>query len=1553
VLGSNQDIVGIRKRGATTKSTEIQAAGWPSDFQTYVLPTTGTVLHETGANFEFEFKDISGDGHDDLIAIKQWSTGSNTTEVHVLNSASGNNPPMISASGTGTFTDAQRPKLSWNATDPDGAPLRTTARIKRSGVNLFPAKDEDQGSFTYGPGWGLGTFELWGSTKDSGNKSASLDASQRPKLTIEDDDNEAPEISIESEATRQVTAQTQEFRWHIQDKSGFSARFRVLHDGTEIHKKTVSTDSSATQSYSFNFDQYGPGQFQLIVDQLYDRDRDRSLSIDRSGPVSVSSALVNVENTPPEARFQVTPPSEGMVEGAEIIFDASASLDFDGDPLDYVWNLGDGTFKSGAVVTHRYADDGAYNVTLAVDDKVSLVEPGGGWTTTETVTVSNVVPTVSGVPSSSAHEAEAYALTLAVDDPGDDTATIQVDWGDGNVEQFASGGVKEHVYVRGGQSHTIRVAAADEDGVYADLYVTDVDVLDAPPQVVLPSFFTATAGNPITASAAVVDGVDDTLTYLWSFGDGQLDASGVDLSTVSHTYSSDGEYPLTLTVTDSEGLSTTVDADVVIGEPVSFTLAQQTAAEGAGTLTVTAELQNGVALGHRVTIPLVVGGSATAGDYTLSDTAIVIEAGETTGSVELEPSDDALDEDDETLVLTMGRPVGASLGTIASQEIEIADNDVRPSVFFTSASGSIEESAGTVRVSAGLSEVSGRDVIVPLTVSGTAWLGLDFGVPDPLEIRIPAGQLSGSVNLVLVDDDDAEDAESILLAMQPSGQAVLSTEPGRSTTSALIISQNDYRTVSAQSVYRLASEGSPTFLVRARLSVVSDQQIEVPFTLSGSATAGVDYSIAESKLIFRPGELFAAATVQIQDDSLVEETEEFTLQLGEPDGAILGTATAVLTDILDNDLVRVNLAGDDVTEWEGGSVPIEVKLSNLSDDPVRVRLSASGTVSPNDFDLAQTELIIQPGQPGAFTMLTLSDDMINEATEWLFVRIEEVQGGFFGSNSSRSVTIRDNDPLVRLEMSENSRLESSGSVKFLVSLSAETNRDVLVPLLYGGEAQKNVDFLAPSSVQIQAGSTKAEVELALVDDSAIERPESLFVQIGSLTAGKPDTVNSASLVVNDDDRPEIHWASPNYSAFEEDGSLELILRMSQAAATNVVAHLSYTGVTATAGTDFSAGVASVVIPAGEAQIKIPVTVINDSEKELFEIFEVAIADVQGANLPSDPAHRRTAVTVTDVDSMTLAEVQRKSTELSGDGQELGEELLAVAGEGAVWLRDWLWQDLVPYLLNDQVAGGLVAQVFGVQYRWLASTTWGWFRERYPTGMHDVDQEALREHFEENPSGFWRELSFAIGRKGAEDLASALLGMALPDVNVLGFDVLEPVITNTSKFLNEKWGLGEHFESGRENLEDVVTGKKKILGVRLSAGYGNGATVFFDMDFNGARSADEPFGFTSADGFSVVGGIDIADSDNSGTLETSEGQWVTSGGTDTSVQASFRVQFRAPPGVAAISPLSTLLVSLINAGDLGRTLSATLTAEERVASALGLGVTKWATRDFIGEAAKGG
>ena len=87
--------------------------------------------------------------------------------------------------------------------------------------------------------------------------------------------------------------------------------------------------------------------------------------------VATDKAAVRIDAPP---LVDAGPELEGPVGAAhdEFLLDASATRDPDGDGVRIVWDLGDGTRRTGAVIKHRYTAPGNYTVTAEASDTSGL-----------------------------------------------------------------------------------------------------------------------------------------------------------------------------------------------------------------------------------------------------------------------------------------------------------------------------------------------------------------------------------------------------------------------------------------------------------------------------------------------------------------------------------------------------------------------------------------------------------------------------------------------------------------------------------------------------------------------------------------------------------------------------------------------------------------------------------------------------------------------------------------------------------------------------------------------------------------------------------------------------------------------------------------------------------------------------------------------------------------------------------------------------------------------------------------------------------------------------
>ncbi|MCO4772433.1 MAG: PKD domain-containing protein, partial [Deltaproteobacteria bacterium] len=128
---------------------------------------------------------------------------------------------------------------------------------------------------------------------------------------------------------------------------------------------------------------------------------------------------ITIANVAP-AVDSLTGPATGD-EGSTYGFDATVS-DVGADDvagLVTTWDWGDATpTETGVSLSHTWADDGVYTVTVTVDDG-----DGGSDTDSLTVTIGNVDPIIDTTPGATAPESTLYSYSPTVTDPGDEVFT--------------------------------------------------------------------------------------------------------------------------------------------------------------------------------------------------------------------------------------------------------------------------------------------------------------------------------------------------------------------------------------------------------------------------------------------------------------------------------------------------------------------------------------------------------------------------------------------------------------------------------------------------------------------------------------------------------------------------------------------------------------------------------------------------------------------------------------------------------------------------------------------------------------------------------------------------------------------------------------------------------------------------------------------------------------------------------------------------------------------------------------------------------------------------
>jgi hypothetical protein len=419
-------------------------------------------------------------------------------------------------------------------------------------------------------------------------------------------------------------------------------------------------------------------------------------------------------------------------------------------------------------------------------------------------------------------------------------------------------------------------------------------------------------------------------------------------------------------------------------------------------------------------------GTATVagGDYTAASGTLSFAAGETTKTFDVPVTNDGTAEANETVNLTLtsgGSTVGTSL-------LSIVDNDnPKASVQLSSPAYEVDEADGLATVTVTLSHAVDADVTVAYaTADGSATAGSDYTSTSGTLTFIGnvnnggpnTGQTSKTIQIPILQDPDAEDPETLTLALSnalPGGSSVL----GAPATATITIADDDPPGVIdfkalAYDVDETAGQATVTV---ERLGGVGGAVSVDYATSDGSATAGADYTATSGTLNWAAGDdADKTFTVPVSWDGRAEGTESISLALTNAGGgADQGPNSAAVIRIGDDGASGpLALSADAYRVGEaGGLVTIAVTRSGGSlGGPVSVDYATSdGTATAgSDYEAAAGTLTFAAGETSKSVTVHVTSDGAHEGDEAFQLKLSNAAGGAsLGVPAGATVTIADDD----------------------------------------------------------------------------------------------------------------------------------------------------------------------------------------------------------------------------------------------------------------------------------------------------------------------------------------------------------------------------------------------------------------------------------------------------------------------------------------------------------------------------------------------------------------
>jgi uncharacterized repeat protein (TIGR01451 family) len=639
-------------------------------------------------------------------------------------------------------------------------------------------------------------------------------------------------------------------------------------------------------------------------------------------------------------------------------------------------------------------------------------------------------------------------------------------------------------------------------------------------------------------------------------------------------------------------------------------------------------------------------GTATAGsDYTTTTGTLTFAPGETSKTVLVPVMGDLMDEDDETLNLTLSNATNSII--VDSQGLgTILDNDAAPTVSVSDVSVT-EGEVATYTVS--LSAVSGKTItVLAATAPGTAVTGTDFGSESVL-VTFSPGSTAVNVLVNTVDDAIAELTENFSLGLSTptnatiaDGQGVatiLDNDPAPDVTLSLTSAPTDPLAGATISYTLVASNiGNATATNAGVATLLPAELINVQWTsvsaggATGSLASGTG-DINESGLSIPVG---GTITYTISA-KIPESTPANTPLIGS--GGIFdsgelredGNLVTFTTFVLRRDISIVSVSA---LEGNSGTTPFLFTITRTGDlsEPTTVDYTVSpGDDAPptfaaadaNDFVggiLASGQVTFGIGETTKQITIEVQGDTTPESPFDVFkVVLSNPTGGALldPTLSVGEGLIGNDDTGLALSTTDVAKAEGTGtgSTPFTFTVTragvlADQSTVDFALTLSGTNAANAADFggtLPSGSIVFLENESSKTITINVIQDNIVEADETFSVVLSNPVGASLVTPTSESTISNDDQARLFIAEAVDLSVLEgQSGTTNVPLTITLSNPLDIEVTIPFDttslGGNATAGVDYVAQQTTLVIPANTTTLTHNVVINGDVTLEPDETF---------------------------------------------------------------------------------------------------------------------------------------------------------------------------------------------------------------------------------------------------------------------------------------------------------------------------------------------------------------
>ncbi|TVZ16764.1 Calx-beta domain-containing protein [Maribacter sp. MAR_2009_72] len=427
----------------------------------------------------------------------------------------------------------------------------------------------------------------------------------------------------------------------------------------------------------------------------------------------------------------------------------------------------------------------------------------------------------------------------------------------------------------------------------------------------------------------------------------------------------------------------------------------------------------------------------------------------------------------------------------------------------------------------------------PVTIALSSSDETEGTVPDNVVMNATNWQTGATVTITGVDDSavDGDVEYTIVTGNVTSTDISYNGLDGDDVDDVTVINDDDDAfEASVQSTTASANENpvsNGVFTIDLGAVNQTGSPITVNYTMTGTATQGLDYSNLSGSVSIANNQRTATVTITPINDSAIENNETVILTLAAGTGYTIAAQNSATVIIISDDANIARITASDATAAESngalatGEFTINLNSPNNTGSAITVNYTISGTAT-NGVDYTEINanaVVIPNGQQSAVLTITPINDQLQEGSENVVITLAAGTGYVLGAAATRSATvvIEDNDQ-ASLSISNATVNEdvASGELLFNVVLNLAVVGGTTVNYSFEDDTAigGGIDYDGVNGSLTFTGTANETLQIVvpIINDELLEETETFTVQLGVPTNNVQRTNGGTAIgTINDDD----------------------------------------------------------------------------------------------------------------------------------------------------------------------------------------------------------------------------------------------------------------------------------------------------------------------------------------------------------------------------------------------------------------------------------------------------